>query len=127
MLFCIYDPIGVNLLTLLRLQFSHLNEHKFRHGFSNTTNPMCVCRTEVETTEHFLLGCQFYSTQTLELSDNLEKVEPKFLSLSVKNQVLILLYGSQTNHSESFNQEILKNVICYLKATTRFDRLLIDF
>ena len=127
MVFCIYDPIGVNLLTLLRLQFSHLNEHKFRHGSSNTTNPMCVCRTEVETTEHFLLGCQFYSTQRLELSENLEKVEPKFLSLSVKNQALILLYGSQTNNSESFNQEILKNVISYLKATTRFDRPLIDF
>ena len=49
-----------------------------------------------------------------------------FLSLSVKNQVLILLYGSRTN-SQNLNQEILKNVIFYLKATTRFDRPLIDF
>ena len=30
-LFCIYDSLGVNLLTHLRLQSSHLNEHKFRH------------------------------------------------------------------------------------------------
>ena len=29
-LFCVYDPLGVKLLTCLRLQFSHLNEHKFR-------------------------------------------------------------------------------------------------
>ena len=36
-LFCIYDPLGVKLLPYVRLQFSHLNEHKFRHGFSDTT------------------------------------------------------------------------------------------
>ena len=88
---------------------------------------MCACGTEIETTEHFLLRCQFYSTQRLELFEKLEKVEPNFLSLSAKNQVLILLYGSRTNNSESLNQEILKNVISYLKATTRFDRPLTDF
>ena len=58
--------------------------------------------------------------------EKLKKVEPNFLSSSAKNQVLILLYGSRTN-SQSFNQKILKNVIFYLKATTRFDRPLIDF
>ena len=85
---------------------------------------MCTCGTEVETTEHFLLCCQFYSTQRLELVENLEEVEP---NLTAKNQVLILLYVSQTNNSESLNHEILKNVISYLKATTHFDRPLIDF
>ena len=87
---------------------------------------MCACRTEIETTEHFLLCCQFYTTQRLELFEKLEKVEPNFLSLSAKNQVLILLYGSRTN-SQNLNQEILKNVIFYLKATTCFDRPLIYF
>ena len=62
-LFCIYHLLGViKLLTRLGLQFSHLNEHKLRHGFSDTINPMCACVTEIETTEHFLLRCQFYST-----------------------------------------------------------------
>ena len=124
--FCIYDQLGVNLVTRLRLQFSHFNEHKFRHGFSDTINPMCACGTKIEITEHFLLRCQFYSTQRLELFENLKKVEPNFLCLIAKNQVLILLYGSRTN-SENLNQEILKNVISYLQATTCFDRPLIDF
>ena len=84
-------------------------------------NPMCACATEVETTEHFLLRCEFCSTQRLEFLENLEKVEPNFVSLSAKNEVLILLYVSRTN-SENLNQDILKNVISYLKATT----LLID-
>ena len=71
------------------------------------------------------MRCEFYSTQRLELFENLEKVEPNFLGLSVKDQVLVLLYGSQTSNSESLNQEIIKNVISYLKATTRFDKPLI--
>ena len=29
-----HDPVGVKLLTRLRLQLSHPNEHKFRHDFS---------------------------------------------------------------------------------------------
>ena len=56
--------------------------------------PMCACGTKVETTERFLLRCQFYSTQRLELFQNLEKVELNFLKLSAENQVLLLLYGS---------------------------------
>ena len=121
MLFCIYDPLGVKLFARLILQFSHLNEHKFRHSFSDIINPMCAYGTEVETAEHFLLRCQFCSTQRLEIFENLEKVETNCLSLNAKNQVLILLHGSQTN------QEILTNVISYLNATTPFDRPLIIF
>ena len=54
--------IGVKLLTHVRLQFCHLNEHKFRYSFRDTINPMCACGTEFETTEHFLLHCHLYST-----------------------------------------------------------------
>ena len=92
---------------------------------------MCACGTEIETTEYFLC-CQFYITQRLELFESLEKVEklekvePNFLSLCAKNDILILLYDSQTN-PENLNQEILENVISHLKVTTRFDRPLIDF
>ena len=51
-LFSVYNPLGVKLLTRLRLEFSHLKEHKYRHGFKDTLNPLCTCGTEVETTEH---------------------------------------------------------------------------
>ena len=89
---------------------------------------LCVhAELKLKLLEHFLLCCQFYSTQSLELFENLGKVEPKFLSLSAKNQVLILLYGSRTNNSKNLSQEILKSVISFLKATTHFDRPLIGF
>ena len=49
-IFSIYDPLSVKFLTRLRLQFSHLNEHKFRYGFGDTKSDMCACGSEVETT-----------------------------------------------------------------------------
>ena len=126
-LFSICDPLGVKLLTRLRLQFSHLNEHKFRHGFNDTVDPFCACgKNEIETTEHFFLRCHFYSAQRKELFKSLEKLDPYFLKLNAKNQVLVLLYGSQIKDSKSFNHDILKNVIIYIKATARFDRPLIS-
>ena len=47
--FAVHDINGLKLLTRLRLNFSHLNEHKFRHNFNDTINPMCSCGKEPET------------------------------------------------------------------------------
>ena len=125
-LFSVYDPLGAKLLTRLRLQFSHLNEHKLRYGFSDTINPMCACGTEIETTEHSFLRYDFYSTQRLKLFEKLKKVDSNFFNLNEKDQVHTVLYGSQTNYSKCANEEVLKFVIAYIKATTRFDRSLVS-
>ena len=44
----IFDLIGLKCLTHLRLNFSHLNEHRFRHNFQNCINPLCTCGLEIE-------------------------------------------------------------------------------
>ena len=93
---------------------------------------MCACGTEVKTTEHFALHCHLYSTQRLERFEILEKVYrnfyPKFTqSLSAKAEVLFLFFGCQTNNSKSLNKEAVKKVISYVKATSCFDRPLVDF
>ena len=68
----VHHPRGLKLLTRLRLGFSHLREHKFRHNFHDTINPFCLCKTtDIETNEKFLLHCPNYSTQRLILFDNL--------------------------------------------------------
>ena len=54
-LFSIHNPVGVKLLARLRLQLSHLNGPKFRHGFEDTISPMCSYNTEIESNEHLLL------------------------------------------------------------------------
>ena len=51
--FCIYDPFEIKLLNGLRVDFSHLNEHKFRHNFADTLNPLYSCSLETETTALF--------------------------------------------------------------------------
>ena len=69
--FAVHDINGLKLLTRLRLNFSHLNEHKFRHNFNDTINPMCSCGKEPETTLHYLLRCDFYSIYRLELLNDI--------------------------------------------------------
>ena len=71
---------------------SHLNEHKFRHGFDDTVNPICPCGTELETNEHFLLCCHCFSSQRSELFNNLYNLDPSFSKLNNKKKVTYLLY-----------------------------------
>ena len=77
-LYNVHDPLGVKSLSRLRLQFSHLNAHKFRHGFNDTVNPMCPCGTEVETNKDFLQRCHCFSSERSELFNNLYNLHPSF-------------------------------------------------
>ena len=65
--FAVHDISGLKLLTRLRMNFNHLNKHKFRHNFNDTINPMCPCGKEPETTLRYILRCDFYSLYKLEL------------------------------------------------------------
>ena len=37
-----HNPKGIKLLTRLRLGISDLREHKFKHGFLDSLNPICT-------------------------------------------------------------------------------------
>ena len=52
--FDVHNPKGIKLLNSLRLNFSHLNEHKFCHKFWDTVNAFCLCNSDTETTSHYL-------------------------------------------------------------------------
>ena len=54
----IYDPLLIKLLTRLRLGFSQLSEHKFRHDFADSLNPLCFCSLETEYTLHFFYAAK---------------------------------------------------------------------
>ena len=120
-LFGIHDPTGVKLLNRLRLNFSHLNEHKFRHGFRDTLNPLCDCNSEVETTSHYLLRCHLFSNHRLKLLDNINQLDDTILTLSDKEITQILLYGSP-NYSFFLNNNILSLTIEFLKTSKRFEK-----
>ena len=126
-LFSVYDPLGVKLLTRLRLQFSHLNEHKFRHGFGDIVNPLQGCNSEIKDTEHALLYCHFYSTQRFEHFNNINKIDLSFTQLGTTEQVNTLLYSYPPSKSNALNQDIIKFVISFLKKSGHFDKPSISF
>ena len=72
--FAIHDTKGLKLLTILRLNFSHLNENKFRLGFKLTVDPLCKCGLETETTFHILLRCRLFSIIKTKLLDDIYTV-----------------------------------------------------
>ena len=41
------------MLGRLTIGFSHLCEHKFRHNFKDTLDPLCSSSTEAETKTHY--------------------------------------------------------------------------
>ena len=55
--FNVSNPHGIKLLTRLRVELSHLREHKFRHNFQDPPDPFCNCGRHIETTIHFFLHC----------------------------------------------------------------------
>ena len=78
----VHDVHGVKLLFRLRLNFSHLNEHKVQHGFKDGTNCMCDCGSATETTLHFLLQCQQYQTIRLELLNSIYNLDPNIRKIN---------------------------------------------
>ena len=49
-----------NLLTRLKLNFTHLTKHKFGHVFRITIDHICKCGNETEVTLHYLFRCNIY-------------------------------------------------------------------
>ena len=123
-LYNVHDPLGVKLLSCLRLQFSHLNEHKYRHDFNGMVNPMRSRGTEVETNEHFLLRYNCFSSQRSELFDNLYNLDPSFSKLNSKEKVAYLLFVS-TSNPNNLNKILINLVMKFLRSTGRFDKSLI--
>ena len=58
-----HNPIGIKLITRLRLGLSHLRDHKFKHNFLDCLNPICCCGQDIETTVHYLLHCPIFSDE----------------------------------------------------------------
>ena len=59
----INNPLELKLLTRLRISFSHIKEHKFKHNFQDSVEPLCSCGNNIESTVHFFLYCPNFITQ----------------------------------------------------------------
>ena len=97
-IYAIHDISGLKLLTRLRLNFNLLNEHKFRHNFKVTINPMCSCGFEPETTDHYLLRCKLYIDVRLDLLIDMHTINQSLKNFSEDQLVNVLLFGSEILH-----------------------------
>ena len=93
LIYGIHDPHGLRLLTRLRLKLSHLREHKFRHNFRDTINPLCSRCNDVESTSHYLLRCSLYASNRQTLYDNIKEILGQIPNPSDDNLVVFFLYG----------------------------------
>ena len=100
----VHNPVGLKLLTRLRLGLSHLNQHKFNHNFQDCLNPLCSCSLEVESVSHFFLHCRhYYSTIRSTLLNELQSIHINFLNQEDDIVVEILLYQStKFNSNQKF-------------------------
>ena len=102
----IFDPQGLKLLTRLRLGFSHLNKHKFRH-FQECMNQVCSCSLEIKDTSHCLLHCHHFTLHCIDLMNSVK---------CICNHC-----GSTINNNKNMEAPVLmKTKIKYIKTTERF-------
>ena len=115
----IHDPLGICLLTRLRLVLSHLNKHRFSHNFGNCINPLCTCILEIELTAHFFLHCHFYSNICKTLLDDLNKININISTFPETALTDLLLY-EKSSFDKIQNKKILTVSIKYVVDSERF-------
>ena len=110
----------MTFLTRLKLDLSHLNEHRFQHNFQECLNPLLI-----EDTSHYLLHCHNFSHHGVALMNSVKSICDNFDSMSDNVKEDLLLYGD-SRFDENKNKVILKATINYIKNTERFSGSLFD-
>ena len=118
--FDIHDKYGVSLIFKLRVDFSDLREHRFRHRFLNCPSPLCRCAIEDETTVHFLLRCPNYASLRTSLISSISSiVQNDFSALPDDYVARIAIFGSSVFNNVT-NKLILESTINFLKKKNDF-------
>ena len=110
---------GIKLLTRLRLNFTHLNYLKFRHGSREMMGPMFKCGKESEATLRYLFRCNLYPFYRIELLNDIYATDSSIKNYPEEKLLNTLLYGSLDFKNDK-NQSILKQTIKYFIRSERF-------
>ena len=87
--FSIHHLVAVKLSVRFRLAFSNLHEHKLRHNFHNTLNPLYSCSLERETSSHYLLCCYNFSSSVSVVMNDLNLIDPSLCELNETASAII--------------------------------------
>ena len=91
-------------LTRLRLGFSHLRYHKFKHGFLDAADPLCSCSTAIENTAHYLLHCPNFSSARNTFLNEIASIDRSVIDQEENKVIQTFLYDNRTY---SFNKNKL--------------------
>ena len=122
--FNIPNPLGLKLLTRLRLELSRLNEHRFNHNFEDCINPLCSCSLEVESTVYFFLHCHNFVNIRNTLLNKLNSISCDVTNCSDRSLTELILYGNP-KFSFQQNSDIINTLIEYIINSKRFLCLLL--
>ena len=115
-----HNPLGVKYLTTLRIGFSHLKEHIFKHNFQDSVDLMCSCSSGIETTIHFFFHCTNFNIQRQIFFDKIATIDVNILTENEDSIVNTFLFG-KPNSEKAFNKAMLHASIEYILSTGRFN------
>ena len=118
-IFNLHDPGSLRYIFQLRTGLSSLRLHKKQHNFIDTPSDICLCRQDVEDTNHYLTQCTFYAHARIKLISAINMI---FLNKNIVfdgNDTSLYLYG-HTSLSDAENKELLRCTLRYIDETKRF-------
>ena len=113
---------GIKFLTRHHLGLSNLREHKFKHSFQDSLNPLFNCGAEVESTSHYLLHCPIYSNDRSSLLSAIRNIYCKLLEITNPFLTQMLLYGNPSFDIIT-NWFILNATTDFILLTKRFEEV----
>ena len=116
------DKKGIRRIAQLRVGLSDLRDHRKNHHFANCPNATCTCAQGDETTEHFLLECNRFTTQRALLLSTITTTFPTIDLSDTASLSRLLLYGSK-DLSFYANTDILNATIAFITSSKRFEKL----
>ena len=108
------------LFTRLRIGFSHLKEHKFKHNFQDSVDPLRSCGNDIESTVHFFLHCPNFTTQRQTLLNKLKSINASIMAESENSVLRTLLFG-RPDFNYSTNKEIIYATISFILTTEQLN------
>lgn len=103
----------------LRVRFSPLNEHRFRHNFE-AVSPICRCNAGIEDNEHVFLHCLLFEQMRNDFFDHLSEIPGLELDTLSPAATCELLLGNP-RFNDIANNLILEATISFILATKRLE------
>ena len=121
--FTCHNPIGITYLTRMRLEFSHLRYHKFKHGFLDAIDPLCSCSTGINTVQNivqYFLHCPNFSFARINFLNEIVIIDRSIIDQDDIIIIQTFFYGNPS-YSVNNNKLILDASIKYILETKRFE------